>query len=55
MVKDYHQWLNERSMQTPIAVEIEAGKVKVFADPQEENWMGETVSITIKTCTPIDN
>jgi hypothetical protein len=43
MVKDYHQWLNERSMQTPIAVEIEAGKVKVFADPQEENWMGETV------------
>jgi len=43
MVKNYSQWLNERSMQTPIAVEIEAGKVKVFADPQDENWFGETV------------
>lgn len=45
MVKTYSQWINERSMQTPIAVEIEAGKVKVFADPQEENWFAETVRI----------
>jgi hypothetical protein len=45
MVKAYNDWLNERSMQTPLSLEIQAGDVKVFADPQAENWMGETVRV----------
>jgi hypothetical protein len=45
MVKTYGDWLNEggRDMTSPISIEIEAGKVKTYADPQAENWMGETI------------
>jgi len=47
MVKSYGDWVNEGSqdltLNTTINIEIEAGKVKVYADPQAENWTGETV------------
>lgn len=43
MLKNFTNWLNERDLSSPISVEIEAGDIKVFADPQAENWMGETV------------
>jgi hypothetical protein len=45
MVHTYSEWLNEsgRDLKSPISIEIEAGKIKVYADPQAENWIGETV------------
>ena len=43
MVKNYTDWLNERDLSSPISIEIEAGDIKVYADPQAENWIGETV------------
>jgi len=45
MVKSYGEWINEsgKDLAIPTSVEIEAGKVKVYADPQAENWTGETV------------
>lgn len=42
-IKTFESFLNERSLQTPISIEMEAGDVKVFADPNAENWLGETV------------
>jgi len=49
MVKSYESWLNEggRDLTTPISIELEAGKVKVYADPEAENWLGETIRIEI--------
>lgn len=47
MVKTYGKWLNERDFQTPTSLEISAGDVKVFADPQAENWAGESVRTEI--------
>jgi hypothetical protein len=43
MVKTWNSWLAEggRDMQQPISLEIEAGKVKVYADPEAEDWTGE--------------
>lgn len=43
MAKNYQQWLNERDFSTQVNIEIEAGKVKVYADPEAENWRGETI------------
>jgi len=49
MVKSYGDWLNEggRELSSPISIEIEAGKVKTYADPQAENWLGETARIEV--------
>ena len=49
MVQSYEQWLNEggRDLSTPISIELVAGKVKVYANPQAENWLGETARIDI--------
>lgn len=49
MIKSYGEWLNEggRDLSTPISIELEAGKVKVYADPQAENWLGETARMEI--------
>lgn len=43
MVKLYEQWLAEggRDLSTPVPFEYEAGRAKVFADPEGENWVGE--------------
>lgn len=43
MVKLYEQWLSEggRDLSAPVPFEYEAGKAKVFADPEAENWIGE--------------
>ena len=43
MVKLYEEWLSEggRDLSAPVPFEYEAGKAKVFADPEAENWIGE--------------
>jgi len=41
MVKLYEHWLAEREMTATAPFEYEAGKAKVFADPEGENWVGE--------------
>jgi hypothetical protein len=51
MVKSYSDWLSEaggtRDLQTPVSIELEAGKVKVYADPQAENWAGESIRVEL--------
>lgn len=51
MTKRYEQWIVEsgmnRSMTQPVVIEYEAGKIKVYADPEAENWMGETSRIEL--------
>ena len=43
----YEQWISEsgmnRDMSQPITIELDAGKVKVYADPEAENWSAESV------------
>ena len=50
-LRPYEQWLSEagmnRDMSQPIVIEYEAGKVKVYADPEAENWIGETVRVEL--------
>jgi hypothetical protein len=41
--KLYEEWLAERDLSSPIFIEMEAGKIKVFADPKRESWEGESV------------
>jgi len=47
MVQTYAQWITEsgmnRDLSSPISIEIEGGQVKVYANPEEENWAGESV------------
>jgi len=45
MIKEYKQWVNERNLETPIVIDYEAGKIKVFADPETEGWVDEIVRI----------
>ena len=45
MIKEYGQWLNERNLEQPTVIEYEAGKIKVFADPESEGWVDEIVRI----------
>ena len=49
MVKAYQSWLNEggRDLSTPISIEIEGGQIKVYANPEEENWAGESIRIEL--------
>ncbi len=49
IVKTYSDWLSEggRDLSSPVSVEFMAGNLKVYADPQAENWMGETVRIDL--------
>ena len=41
MAKLYEHWLAERELTATAPFEYEAGKAKVFADPEGENWVGE--------------
>jgi len=45
MIKEYKQWVNERNLESPIVIDYEAGKIKVFADPETEGWVDEIVRI----------
>lgn len=45
MIKEYKHWLNERNLESPIVIDYEAGKIKVFADPETEGWVDEIVRI----------
>lgn len=45
MIKIYRHWLNERNLEQPTVIEYEAGKIKVFADPETEGWVDEIVRI----------
>jgi len=45
MIKEYGQWLNERNLESPIVIDYEAGKIKVFADPETEGWADEVIRI----------
>ena len=45
MIKEYRHWLNERNLESPIVIDYEAGKIKVFADPETEGWVDEIVRI----------
>jgi hypothetical protein len=36
-----------RDMSQPVVIEYEAGKIKVYADPESENWIGETARIEL--------
>lgn len=45
--KTFESFLNERDFSTPVSIEVEAGKVKVYANPEEENWRGEIVQMEI--------
>ena len=45
MIKEYGHWLNERNLEQPTVIEYEAGKIKVFADPESEGWADEIVRI----------
>lgn len=45
MIKEYRQWLIERNLEQPTVIEYEAGKIKVFADPESEGWADEIVRI----------
>ena len=53
MPKRYEQWISEsgmnRDLSQPITIEIDAGKVKVYADPGAENWDGESVRMELYT------
>jgi hypothetical protein len=42
-IQTFESFLNERDLSSPVNIEIEAGKVKVYADPEAENWRGETI------------
>jgi hypothetical protein len=47
MPKLYEQWISEsgmnRDLSQPLTIEYEAGKIKVYADPEAENWTDESV------------
>ena len=45
MIKEYRHWLNERNLESPTVIDYEAGKIKVFADPESEGWVDEIVRI----------
>lgn len=45
MIKEYKHWLNERNLEQPTVIEYEAGKIKVFADPESEGWADEIIRI----------
>jgi len=45
MIKAYTQWLLERNLEQPITVEYDAGKIQVYADPEVENWAGESIRL----------
>jgi|688.fasta_scaffold1645534_1 hypothetical protein len=45
MTKLYEHWLLERNLEQPTVVEYEAGKIKVFADPESEGWADEVIRI----------
>jgi len=47
MTKLYEQWILERNLEQPTVVEYEAGKIKVFADPDAEGWADEIVRIEL--------
>jgi hypothetical protein len=40
--KLFEDWLLERDLSSPIFIEMEAGNIKVYADPQKEDWRGES-------------
>ena len=40
--KLFEEWLLERDLSSPIFIEMEAGNIKVYADPQQEDWRGES-------------
>jgi len=42
-IQTFESFLSERDFSSPVNIELEAGKVKVYADPEAENWRGETV------------
>ena len=48
-LSSYDKWLVEsglnRDMTQPTMIEFEAGNMKVYADPDTENWIGETSRI----------
>jgi len=48
-LKSYENWFVEsgmnRDMTQPTMIEFEAGNMKVYADPEVENWIGETSRI----------
>lgn len=47
MIDTFEQWLGEsgmnRDLSQPLTIEYEAGKIKVYADPEAENWTDESV------------
>jgi hypothetical protein len=53
MPKSFEQWINEsgmnRDLSQPITIELEAGRAKVYADPEAENWSGESVRTELYT------
>jgi hypothetical protein len=46
-IRSFDEFVNEsgKAVSTPSSLEIAAGDVKVFADPQAENWAGETIRV----------
>jgi len=45
--KLFEEWLAERDLSQPIFIEMEAGKIKVYADPKKEDWRGESIRADI--------
>jgi hypothetical protein len=37
-IRLFEEWVNERDLSSPIFIELEASKIKVYADPESESW-----------------